>query len=240
MNFFASPTLLEQVQKCERCTYDQMAMKLKKPREIMASLPNGMDAGLKAYTDKFRGKLPPELEALTPWVIHPDGKLIDRLRQWNGMKVSHVVSIPHKDMQIKQTLVVQGGIDELLQHPETGEVMLIDFKTKATEPPLEYAKQYYQQTMETYAWMLTKLGYTVAERAYLWYWWPVACGAKESWKFQQKLLPMTLDPSTTERLIEQLAHLLPATHAEIETKRPAPAPDCEMCTFIEAKMLLGQ
>lgn len=236
MNVYVSPTLLGQVKKCPRCVYDPLALKLKNPRGIMASLPNGMDETLKTYTDSYRGSLPPELEVLKPWVIHPDQKLIDQLRQWNGLKAVHTLSKEINGKIIKHMLTVQGGIDELLFNPETKDIMIIDFKTKATEPPLEYAKQYYQETMEAYSWLLKKLAYRVVSRAYLWYWFPRHAVEGGMYQFGTKLLPMDLDWDNTRKLLDQIGDMLPGNHAEVMEKRPEPSPECELCTFVSDRM----
>lgn len=238
MNVYVSPTLLGQVKKCPRCLYDPLTLKLKAPRGIMASLPNGMDETLKKYLDSYRGSLPPELDSLKPWVLHPDQQLIDKYRQWNGLKAVHVVEIELNGKWVKHTLTVQGGIDDLLLNPRTGEIGIPDIKTKATEPSLEYAKQYYQETMEAYAWLLTKLGHTVSPSAYLWYWFPLSACPVGQFQFGTKLLPMTLDPEQTTRLLNQIGSMLPGSHAQVMSKRPQPSPECELCTFVSERMNL--
>lgn len=238
MNVFVSPTLMGQVKKCPRCVYDPLALKLKAPRGIQASLPNGMDECLKEYLDSYRGSLPPELESLAPWVLHPDQELINRFRQWNGLKASHMVEVHRNGKTLKHMITMQGGIDDLLYNPQTQEIAIPDIKTKATEPPLEYAKQYYQETMEAYAWLLTKLTYKVSQHAYLWYWFPLFAKPVGQFQFGTKLLPMELNPDNTRKLLDEIGGMLPLSHSEVMEKRPEPSPECETCNFIQDKMNL--
>ena len=238
MNIYVSPTLMGQVKKCPRCVYDPLAFKLKAPRGIMASLPNGMDETIKKYFDSFRGSLPPELESLKPWVLHPDQKMINEMREWNGLKAVHVVETEINGRPVRHTLTMQGGLDDLLLHPKTGEIAIPDIKTKANEPPLEYAALYYQETMEAYAWLLTKLGHQVSPSAYLCYWYPLTAQPMGKYQFGTKLLPMTLDINNTTKLLDQIGMMLPCSHAEVMKKRPDPSPQCELCTFVQERMNL--
>ena len=236
MNIYVSPTLMGQVKKCPRCIYDPLALKLKAPRGIMASLPNGMDETLKQYFDSYRGSLPPELKELEPWVLHPDQDLISGMRQWNGLKATHTVEVKVNGRPVKHVLTVQGGIDDLLFHPKTKEIAIPDIKTKATEPPPEYAKQYYQETMETYAWLLKKLDYKMGGMGVLCYWFPISARPVGQYQFGTKLLPMVLNTDNITKLLDQIGHMLPGSHAEVMKKRPNPSPDCELCTFVSDRM----
>lgn len=230
MNVFLSPTLLGQAKKCPRCLYDQLSMKLKPPRGIMASLPNGIDDNLKAYTDKYRGKPIPGLELDPRWVVHPDQTLINELRLWNGLR--HSIKIG------AHTLTVSGGIDELFWDPKTLELLLVDFKTKSSEPPLGYAQQYYTETMDAYAWLLTQKGYSVHPQAFLWYFYPDMVLPEARFQFKTKMLWMDVIPARIEAILKNISELLPLSHKELMQKRPESNPACELCMFVGERMAL--
>lgn len=240
MNVYVSPTLMGSVKKCPRCLYDPLALKSKAPRGISATLPNGMDLVIKEYFDSYRGSLPPEMESLKPLVLHPDQKLIDGMRQWNGLKATHTVEIEKKGRTITHQLTMQGGIDDLLLDPLKEEIVIPDIKTKATPPPSEYGKQYYQETMEAYAWLLRKLGYKVRREAYLIYWHPISVKPLAQFQFGTTLLKMELEPDNTEKLLDYIGGVLPTSHAQALIKRPQPSPDCEMCTFVTDRFEIWQ
>lgn len=240
MKVFLSPTLMGMARECQRCAYDQLILRLKRPRGAFPSLPGGMDEMLKKYTDSYRGKLPPELAHLVGHRLVDDQKLIDTFRQWNGIRVNsdHLVDRPTKNMptrKISHSLILTGGIDDLLYN-EKGEVVVLDFKTKKDEPNDAYGERYYQHTMETYGHMLQEQGFKVSTDAYLWYWWPESVNPDGSIKFGQKTLHMTLDLDATKARLHEIAEMLPAVSVEAMKYRPAPAPECEYCNFVQSRM----
>ena len=239
MKVFLSPTLMDTARQCPRCAYDQMILKLKRPKGPYPTLPNGMDEVLKKYTDGFRGTLPPELSHLTGRRFVEDQTLINTYRQWNGLRCTHdqLVDRPTKSLpnrKISHSLIVTGGIDDLLYN-DVDEVEIIDFKTKGSEPADDYGDKYYQHTLDTYAYMLRGQGLKVSEKAYLWYWWPKGVKQDGSLDFGQKILYMTVNPdATTERLVA-IANMLPAVSMEAMQYRPQSAPDCEFCTYVQTQ-----
>lgn len=240
MRVYLSPTLMDTYRKCPRCAYDQMVMRLKQPRGAFPTLPNGLDNVVKSYLDQHRGGLPPELSYLDGRVIHPDQTLVNTYRQWNGLKTIKNISVAAPtdrmpERKITHTLIVNGGIDDLLYIPGEDMIELIDIKSKATEPDDDYGDRYYQFTMDTYAWMLKEQGFQVSTTAWLFYWWPHEVKEFGDITFKTKLLKMTVNADNAEARLQEIAEALPAIGMEGMAKRPAPGAECEYCTFVNAR-----
>jgi len=240
MKAFLSPTLLDTFRQCPRCAFDQYSpLRTKRPRGPYPTLPNGMDEVLKRYTDQFRGELPPELAHLEGRRLVEDQGLINRYREWNGLKCTRSVildrpttNLPKR--KVTQELILTGGIDDLLYNSDD-EIEIIDFKTKKGEPADDYGTKYYQYTLDCYAYMLREQGLSVSSKAYLWYWWPASVGTDGQIKFDQKLLYMTVNPDTTVERLDEIANSLPTINMEVLNYRPNSAPDCEYCTYVDTQ-----
>jgi len=239
MKVFLSPTLMDTARQCPRCAYDQMVMKLKRPRGPYPTLPNGMDEILKQYADRFRGTLPPELSHLEGRRFVEDQTLINTYRQWNGLRCTHDVLVdrPTKNLpsrKISHSLIVTGGIDDLL-YDDCDQVEILDFKTKKDEPAADYGEKYYQHTLDTYAYMLQQQGMKVSKTARLWYWWPKGVDENGKMEFGNKILTMTVNPEATIERLNTIANMLPAVSMEAMQYRPKPSVDCEFCTYIQTQ-----
>jgi hypothetical protein len=240
MKAFLSPTLLDTFRQCPRCAWDQYSpLRTKRPRGPYPTLPNGMDAVLKQYTDNYRGTLPIELAHLEGRRLVEDQTLINTYRQWNGLKTTRsiVLDRPTERMpnrKVSHELILTGGIDDLLYNSDD-EIEIIDFKTKATEPPEDYGTKYYQYTLDCYAYMLREQGLAVGKKAYLWYWWPVSVGEDGQVKFDNKLLYMDVNPDTTVERLDQIGNSLPTINMEALQYRPKAASDCEYCSYVETQ-----
>lgn len=244
MRAFLSPTMIDMYRQCRRCAYDQYAMQLKRPRGIYPTLPNGIDAVLKKYTDGFRGSLPPQLSHLEGHIVHPEQSLLNTLREWNGLKVVYEVMVDRPTQgnpkrRVNHTLIVNGGIDELLLN-STGEVVLCDFKTKDKEPPDDYADKYYKDTMDTYTWMLKQNGFKVADYGYLFYWWPKSVQADGSIQFACKTLHMQLSADNTEKKLDEIGNSMPTISMEALQYRPKADSGCQYCEYIEKHEVIAQ
>lgn len=232
-----SPTLMDTYRQCPRCAFDEMVLELKRPRGAYPTLPNGIDAIMKQYTDKFRGTLPPELKHMSGYRIHEDTSLINTFRQWNGIIASTDIMVKrpttaNPKREVAQTLVLRGGIDELLIN-STDQVVIIDFKTRKDEPSADYGEKYYQHTVDTYAYMLEKNGYDVAPECYLWYWWPKEVDANGKMQFGQKILTMNCSGARTYDRLVTIANALPLRKVEwaaFRDQSPASS-DCGYCKF---------
>lgn len=242
MKKFLSPTKMDTYRQCPRCFYNEIVLEIKRPRALYPTLPNGVDQCLKDYADKYRGDLPPELAHLTGYRLMDDQSLINTFRQWNGLKAIRNVSVPRPTMtqpnaRVNHTFIVNGGIDDLLWSPND-EITIIDFKSKKDEPAEDYGSKYYQNNMDTYAWMLKENGYKVSKEAFLWYWWPEEVDEQGKWVFGNKTLHMTVDPDRMGQELDEIAGKFPGIGREaMEYRKNFPShPECTHCDFVEQRL----
>jgi ATP-dependent exoDNAse (exonuclease V) beta subunit len=66
--------------------------------------------------------------------------------------------------------ILHGGIDELLETAD-GKLVLLDYKTRAL-PPNENTVEWSRLQLNTYTFLLQKLGYETENYALLIYYWP--------------------------------------------------------------------
>ncbi len=241
MRVTMSPTLMDTYRQCPRCAFDEMVLDLKRPRGAYPTLPNGIDNIMKAYTDKFRGTLPPELAHMSGYRIHEDQTLINDMRGYFGIIASTDIMVKrptpaNPNRQVAQTVVLRGGLDELLIN-STDQVVVLDFKTRKDEPSDDYGEKYYQHTVDTYAYMLEKNGYDVAPECFLWYWWPKEVKEDGTLTFGQKMLQMQCSGARTKERLVTIAEALPVRKVEWDGFRdqsPSGA-NCDYCKFLREK-----
>lgn len=241
MRLFLSPTKMDMYRQCPQCFYDLVMLEIKQPRALYPTLPYGIDEGLKTYCDKYRGDLPPELAHLAGYRLHEEQSLVNTLRQWNGLKCVVNVSVPRPTItqpkaKVNHTFILNSGIDDLLWNP-SDLIAVMDFKTKKEEPPEDYGKKYYQNNMDTYAFILKENGYKIAPEAFLWYHWPEKLDEDGKWVFGQKTLTMEVNPARIQTELEKIAGLLPGISREKGEYRKnfPPNPLCVHCTYYEER-----
>jgi hypothetical protein len=196
-----------------------------------------MDNAFKRYTDSYRGSLPPELAHLEGHYIHPEQSLLNTLRGWDGMKVVYEMLVDRPTQvnpkrKVSHSLSLTGGIDELLMN-EDGNIVNLDFKTKKDEPPEDYGKKFYQDTMDTYNWMLKQKGFPVADYAYLWYFWPLDVKSGATMEFGNKLLKLDVSTERTEDKLKEIGNGLPSIDMEAMSYRPKSGAECQYCEYVE-------
>lgn len=242
MKVWLSPTRLGLIKECERCGYDEMMLKLKRPRSPFPSLPNGIDRIVKEYMDKFRGTLPPELAHLEGHRFMDEQSTINDYREWNGgLKCVRNVTVdrPTKllpERKVTHTLVVSGAIDDALYN-DTNQVVPLDVKTKDKEPDENYGEKWYTTQINSYGYMFKENGYEVADYGYLWYFWPLDVKAGGMIQFGQKLLKMKIDLQDIPNRLDKIAQGLPTVSMEALRYRKLwkAAPECPACTYLEEK-----
>jgi hypothetical protein len=242
MKLWLSPTKLNLFKECERCGFDDVLLKLKRPRSPFPSLPNGIDRDVKHYLDKYRGGLPVELAHLTGHRIMDEQSTINTYREWNGLKCIRNVTVEMPATKavpvrkITHTLLLNGGIDDALYN-DTNQVVVFDVKTKDKEPDDDYGEKYYTTQVNSYAYMLRENGYEVADYGYLWYWWPEGVAEDGSIKFGKKLLKMPVDIQSIEDQLDSIANRLPPVSFEAIQYRHLfkPSPDCGSCSFVQER-----
>lgn len=239
MKLWLSPTKLSLFNECMRCGYDDVLLKLKRPRSPFPSLPNGIDEAVKRYMDKYRGSLPPELAHLTGHRFMDEQSTVNTYREWNGLKSIRNVTVSRPttnlpDRKVTHTLLLNGGIDDALYNDEK-KVVVFDVKTRKDEPDEDYGMKYYQTQINSYGYMFKQNGFEVADYAYLWYFWPIditpGCGIQ----FGQKLLKMPMNMHLIEEQLDKIAEGLPTVSFEAMLYRGQwkPANECGYCTYLK-------
>ena len=241
MKIWLSPTKLNLFKECMRCGYDEVLLKTKRARSPFPSLPNGIDAALKVYMDRWRGSLPPELKHLEGHRLMDEQSTINTYREWNGLKSIRNVTVsqPTKNLperKVTHTFLLNGAIDDALYN-DTKQVVVFDVKTRKDEPDEDYGMKYYQTQVNSYAHMFKMNGYEVADYAYLWYWWPLDVTKGSGIQFGQKLLKMPVDFKAIPMQLDAIAEGLPAVSFEaLQYRKNFPSSnECDHCTFVDTK-----
>jgi hypothetical protein len=249
MMFYTSPTTLGMA--CNRCLFDHVVLKHRRPRGAYPSLPNGIDRTLKAMADQSRTKKHPffpiqDEDGGYPLTWYPDQEKINRYREWNGLVMKRKYGA--------HTVILSGGIDDLLMDGFM-RVVIADFKTKDKEPQDCYGEKYYKQTLELYALLLRAQGEVVVDHAHLLYYWPDSENVKDSFdscdswscslSFNHKILSVSLDPEGGSETLNRFGALvagIPANTKNFRPYRPKPDPECEYClyTTISERMNQGE
>ena len=210
-----SPTTgLSLFRECPRCFWLHYNEKVHRPRGIFPSLPGGMDLVIKSYFDKYRGKLPPEIEGKVDGVLLPDVVLMDKWRNWR-------TGLEYVDNDINAVLF--GALDECLI--DGGKYIPLDYKTRGSAPRAGDSERYYQLQLDTYSLLLAKNGYTPKDYAYLVYYYPKEVGRDGVVKF-------AVEPVMVSTSVERA---LKTFHDAVKLLRgpmPKHHSNCEYCSWI--------
>jgi hypothetical protein len=179
-----------------------------------------MDRVLKYHFDKFRNRraLPPELERIGfKGSLFPNQEKLDFWRDWKrGLRVG----IPDIGT------VVRGAIDDLLTD-EDGETLIpFDFKTRGSAP-LEDSHTHYHHQMCIYGFMLERMGYKVARKAYLLFYHPREVSEDGSVLFNSDLVETKIETRDAEDLIRRAVETLTGS-------MPKMSDSCEFCGMRES------
>ncbi len=142
-----SATQLSLFRECPLCFWMAVRQQAARPRGAFPSLPRGMDTVLRGACAGYRAALPPFLQDRLPGALTslPIGTITVPFLGWK----------------------MSGRLDEALMID--AQIAPVDFKTRASLPPVGYGAQYYQVQMDVYAALLTSQGYVAAPDAYLVY-----------------------------------------------------------------------
>ena len=220
-DFSLSPSKLNLFRECERCAYDANILKIERPRGIFPSLPGGVDRVMKLCLDRYRGGMPPHLQAAMSGTLWGTVPQITKLRNWrSGLKAL----LPIKGKMVN----LIGALDDLIvEKDETYSPW--DTKTKGAEPQNDGA-EYYQVQMDCYALMLRENGMTPSMKAYLDYWFPITLnqeGMVMSWG--SKLYTLNVNPARAVEVLEKAVTVLTGG-------QPEPNPSCEHCRFAQFRV----
>lgn len=207
-----SPSSLGLLLDCPRCFWLRFRAGHDRPRGIFPSLPAAMDRKIKAYFDRYRGSLPPELEGKVDGVLMDD---LDTMNRWRNWKTG--LRYVDEDLGVE----LSGALDDCLQD---GEIYLpLDYKTRGSAPR-PGTPWYYQYQLNLYSLLLDKNRYDTDSRAYLVYYYPKA--VKEG-----GAVIFDIHPQQVETSLEDAYGLLRRAAENLNDDIPDQAPDCGYCRW---------
>jgi len=211
--------------QCARCFYLDVRHKITPPSGPPLTLNGAVDKLLKAEFDHLRETQQPHPELIRAGVSavpfqHPD------LKNWrSNFKGARVL---HKPTGFE----IYGAIDDLLMDPSTGKIHVIDFKCTAKKDDVTCLEGGFAPIMkrqiEFYAFILSKLGLDVSDKAFIFY----ANGCADRPGFNAKLdfrisvVPHQCDTSWIEPTLRQIKDVLEAP------KAPEPSEECGHCKYL--------
>lgn len=209
-----SPSALNLFKDCPRCFWLDRVAKCPRPPGIKASLPNGIDAVLKAFYDSHRkaGTKPPEVEDIPGRLFQEQGKL-DRWRNWMTGPVFRLGST-----------VVTGALDDVWDNGD-GTFSPFDFKTKGTAPTAGYAERYYMTQGSVYELLLQGEGMKTNGKAVFAFYSPRSSRGLGVFEFDVTIVEMKTDIETSKVLIGQAVDCLGSSTF------PEPTPGCKFCLY---------
>ena len=162
-----SRSKVEDFMKCRTCFWREKIGGVKRVGMPGFLINTNTDRLLKKEFDKYRGK------KSHPFLIHQGlGYLIpyDFPEKWTLSTAFGAEGYFHYDHE-PSNIRLGGGIDDIYENTETGELHVVDYKSTSQGTPKEitldgYYKQAYKRQADMYAWILEKLGYEVGKTAY--------------------------------------------------------------------------
>jgi CRISPR/Cas system-associated exonuclease Cas4 (RecB family) len=221
--FALSRSKVELFMDCPRCFYLDRRLGISRPAGFPFNLNSAVDALLKSEFDTYRKTGEPHplmVAAGLNAVPHAHPQLDSWRSNFKGVRTLHAGS----------NLEAFGAIDDLWRDLDTGELMVVDYKStsKASEVNIDAAWQIsYKRQMEFYQWLLRQNGHVVSRRG-----WFVYCNARRDLPsfdhklvFNIKLIPYDGDDRWVEDTLLQIRETLSAARA------PALNRNCEYCMF---------
>lgn len=221
--FALSRSKVELFMDCPRCFYLDRRLGISRPAGFPFNLNSAVDALLKTEFDTYRSKAeahPLMIEAGLNAVPHAHPQLDSWRNNFKGVRALHTGS----------NLQVFGAIDDLWRDLDTGELMVVDYKStsKTAEVNIDAAWQIsYKRQMEFYQWLLRQHGHAVSRRG-----WFVYCNARRDLPsfdarlvFTIKLIPYDGDDSWVDDTLLKIHETLNAPQP------PAMNGRCEYCVF---------
>lgn len=201
---------------CPRCFWLEHNGKAKRPEGIKSTLPNGIDAVLKRYFDKYRGTLPPELHGKVEGRLITDQALLNRWRdRWQGLR--------YEDAALNAGL--KGLLDDCLVVGDR--YAPLDYKTKGFTPK-DDAHKWNQHQLDIYSLLLDSNGYPATDHGYLIFYHPVR--AEEGGKIHFEVTPRKVATSKDSAL-----KLLKEAVQLIRGPEPPSYAECKYCLWITAQ-----
>ena len=220
--FELSRSKIEDFIKCKACFWLEKVRGVKRPAIPGFNINTNTDTLLKRDFDSVRG------EESHPFLINNGlGHLIpfdhDNLELWTQ---SMHFGLPDRfnTLHKETNILFGGGIDDIYQNKETGELHVVDYKSTAnlsknpTRVSLEGKwKEGYKRQADMYTWVLRRKGFAVSDTAYFVYVDGLHIGYKgmidddtslATMKFETTLLSYLTDTSWIEPALIKIKDLL--------------------------------
>ncbi len=218
----ASPVIsrsqLEMYRKCPRCFWLRKRHGIEQPDSFPFTLNNAVDFLVKRSFDRYRsrGELPPMLQAHgLNAKLFPDQAKLDEWR--NNRK-----GIRWTDPLTGVTLY--GAVDDILEFPD-GSLAVVDYKASGSAEGKVYPS--YQFQLETYTYLLQRLGFKTAPTGYLAYFLAV-----KDQEFEGQL-PFRMVVKEAELNPAGVADYFRAAVELAQSDRMPPSGEaCDLCRFV--------
>lgn len=229
--FRVSRSKIDLFLNCPRCFWLEVRKGIKRPPGFPFNINSAIDELLKREFDVFRKDRKPhpimiknELRGVIPFE-HED------IEVWR----ENFTGIQYFDETLN--LVIFGAVDDIWVN-EAGELIVVDYKStsKKSEVTLDAPWQIgYKRQMETYQWLLRKIGFKVSNKGYFVY----ANGDSDAEgffdvvKFNTKLIEYEGDDSWVEPTLEELKKCLEGDGI------PKFSANCEYCRYVGERLKLS-
>ncbi|HZS42851.1 MAG TPA: PD-(D/E)XK nuclease family protein [Candidatus Paceibacterota bacterium] len=221
--FKISRSKIDLFTECPRCFYLDQVLGVPRPRPFPFTLNAAVDKLLKKEFDIHRAAGSPH-PMMEQYGIDAVPFAHDNLEEWRDALRK---GISYLDPETN--LLVRGGIDDVWITSDK-ELLIVDYKATAKEAEVTLDAEWqdgYKRQVEVYQWLFRQNGFKVSDTA----WFVYVNGKTDRKAFDGKL----------DFDIKLISHKgsdkwIPATLKEIKKcliseKSPAPAEDCEYCSY---------
>ena len=212
-----SRTQLELLTTCPRCFWLQNRHGVKQPKSFPYALNTAMDGLLKAEFDEYRAAGKPH-PLLTEHEV--EAKLFDdveKLEEWRN----NFRGLRWIDPKTGHTLF--GAVDDILEFPDDS-LAVLDFKASGAREASVYPS--YQLQMDVYTFLLQRLGYRTAPKAYFAFFMAVKDdGFNGRLPFRGQLLAVTPQPDHVYDLFKRAVALVESE------QEPDAGAECDLCRW---------
>jgi hypothetical protein len=203
--------------ECPRCFWLVNRFGVKLPKSLPFALNSAIDGLLKTEFDAHRsaGTLPPILSSLERQATLFENT--EQLHTWRN----NFRGLRWTDPSSGHTLF--GAVDDLLEFQD-GALAVVDYKSTGSAAPTIYPS--YQLQMDVYTYLLQRLGYRTAPKAYFAFFLVVKDdGFNGRLPFREQLVEVTPDPGRVSDLFAQAVTLAQADQP------PTPGATCDLCRW---------
>ncbi len=208
---------LELLTKCPRCFWLLNRHGVKQPKSLPLALNTAMDQLLKEEFDEYRAAGEPHpilTEHGVPAKLFGDAQQLQAWRNnFQGLRWS--------DAGTGHTLF--GAVDEILEFPD-GSLAVMDYKSSGASAATIYPS--YQLQMDVYTFLLQRMGFRTAPRAYVAFFLAVKSDRFNGrLPFRAELVEVIPQPERVHALFERAVAVAQADEV------PAPGAECDLCRW---------